>query len=218
MLKKHHGETRQVGYDASKPFGERTQYETKSGKLVEIHHKLERHDHDIVYTRVDTIEDYVAPMPNRVVQFLEETPEWIRRHLRIISGTIVRKSVLRRTVASEMQDTRFVSTSFGSPAIVLAGLYVPVGWSDRDMKWSGFFSSQKTCPPPPAGLKRFAGWCRKHWKGLTIANLALTLPVVIASFLFWQYGLEVGLSGSAIMLVVLLFIQFVVWFARSLDS
>lgn len=190
MLEENDGVTRQVGYDASKPFGQRTQYETKSGKLVEIKHDLERHDHDIVFTRVDTVADYPAPMPNRVVQFLNETPDFIRRHLRVVSGTIVRESVLRRTVATQVEDTRVVSTSLGSPAITIGDYYVPVGWSDRDMikGATGYFKEQRAYPPFYRRIKWKKLLRLPPWK-LTFGLIGAAL---VLSFVVWLFSLVVA--------------------------
>jgi hypothetical protein len=200
VLEEGDNQPRVVAYDETKPFGQRTKYEQKSGKLVEIKHDLERHDHDIVNMQTHTIADYPDPMPNRVVDFLNRTPAFIRHHLRVVSGVIIREQVLKRTLAVEMEDTRHTSTWLGSPALTLAGVFVPVGWSDRDMQSSKFFSGQNACPPPPSGIKKWARWLREHWRGTTLIS-GVVIALATLGALFWVDP-RFGFAGMVALLLV----------------
>lgn len=207
VIEKKNTRHEQVGYDATKPYGMRTQYEQRSDALIEIRHDLERHDHDIVQMKMHTVAEYPDEMPLRVAGFLESAPEFVRRHLAVVSGVIVREQVLRRTTDVELKEATIIeSTWLDSPAITLANRYVLVGWNGKDMlnESVAFFSGQRACPPPPAPPTRVV----RAWRWMTasrsrlvkVASLALGMPALGA--LSW-WSLRAGIAVAIVLLVVL---------------
>ncbi|MEJ0053169.1 MAG: hypothetical protein WDN10_00375 [bacterium] len=185
VLEDNYKPPKAIEVDETLPFGQRTLYQRSLGKLTRIDHDIERHDHDIVGMRVHTVEQYPDRMPPRVVGFLEQVPPIILRHLRIVSGVIVREQILKRTVATEVTDTRHTSTWRDSPAIVIGDIYVPVGWSDKDMGNAAFFSGQLACPPPPTRLVKFITWPRRH---PVLATIACTTLAVLSGATWRFFG------------------------------
>ena len=189
VLEQHDGTTK-VSVDETKPQGQRTTYEKREGKLVEVTRDLERHDHDIVNMQVHTVAEYPDQMPLRVVEFLNHAPAFILPYLRIVSGTIIREQVRKRTLGVELEDTRTVSTWLDSPAITLAD-YVPVGWSEKDMKAgpTSFFRGQKAWRPPPTWFERLADEANKH-PIVTFMNALLLGVLAIVVFEATVYILQ----------------------------
>ncbi|OGC87482.1 hypothetical protein A3C20_02425 [Candidatus Kaiserbacteria bacterium RIFCSPHIGHO2_02_FULL_55_25] len=219
-LEKSIPRTERVGYDATQPFGRRTQYETRADGLVEITHQLERHDHDIVDMQMHTLADYPYPMPSRVVRFLESTPDFIRRHLKVVSGMIVKEQMLKRTTDIEtVQATIIESTWLDSPAIVLGGLYAPIGWNGRDMakEVMNFFSGQKACPPPPNGVQKVALWFKGHWWRAVILSLIASL-LLIPSVFYMTMGYDAAVNASMVEVAVICVCDFVRWILYLLNE
>ncbi len=142
----NHNET---SVDLTVPFGQQTTYTTIEGRRYKITESVERHDHHIVRARIDTLGDYTGTIPDRIVRALNGAPDWLRPHLRVVSGDIT-KEVVRQRVVREHEEfhERVTSTYKGSPAITL-GQHALMGWSDDDTKREGvsFFKGQKARGP-----------------------------------------------------------------------
>lgn len=135
----------EISVDQTVPFGQQTTYTNISGNSHKIIEWVERHDHHIVRARVDTLPDYTEIIPGRIISALERAPEWLRPHLRIVSGDITKEVVARRVVRDTTEvHERTTSVYKGSPAVVL-GSYVLNGWSsdDTDREDSGYYRGQK---------------------------------------------------------------------------
>lgn len=135
----------EVSVDHSVPFGQQTTYTNIEHRRYKITEAVERHDHHIVKARVDTLEDYTGIIPDRIIRALNASPEWLRPHLRVVSGDIT-KEVVRQRVVREQEEVheRVTSTYKDSPAIAL-GSYALNGWSSDDTarEMSGHFRGQK---------------------------------------------------------------------------
>ena len=211
VMKKKDERTEHVSFDPTRPYGQRTQYEKRANAVVEITHELERHDHDIVGMRVHSIEEYPDPMPERIAEFLDQTPEFIRRHLHVVSGMIVREQVLCRTTGVETKNMTIVeSTWLDSPAITLAGVYAPVGWNGRDMvkEPTRFFSGQKAAPPPPSGARKwlplFFTHVRQHRRRYLFGTIGVTLLAIFA-YTASMVGIFPALVGATVLAVIGMF-------------
>ncbi len=131
--------------DLTVPFGEQTTYTTIEHRRYKITESVERHDHHIVKAKVNTLDDYTGVIPNRIIRVLDKAPDWLRPHLRVVSGDITKEVVARRVVREQEEvHERVTSTYKGSPAIAL-GSYALNGWSSDDTasEQSGFFRGQK---------------------------------------------------------------------------
>ncbi len=182
-------EDKQIGFDPTAPFGEQTIYEKTSGEIIKITTNLERHDHDIVNARTHSVEEYPDRMPQRVCDFLAQTPAWLRKHLVVVSGVITMECVRRRIVATEEVGEIVTSVYKQSPAIAL-GSYAPIGWSGDDLKReaTAFFLGQKARDPAVRNRRlRIIGWIAAS----VIAVASLT------GFIWWQVAESSRLSAEA---------------------
>lgn len=140
-------------YDPTAPYGERTTYTNSSGQVERTTHSLERHQHDIVDARTHSVEDYPDRMPQRVCDFLNQTPDWLRKHLVVVSGTITMERVRRRVVHTEDVGEIVTSVWKGSPALAL-GPYAPLGWSSDDLaRETAVFFNEKLAGPVRRALR-----------------------------------------------------------------
>lgn len=205
VIEEKSGEVVQIGFDATRPFGQRRELRTETGKLVEVTHDLERHDHDIIGMQTNTTWDYPDPLPVHVIDLLRQTPAFIRKHLRVVSGTIVKETIHRRTTETEMQDTRSSSTWLASPALDLGG-YAVAGWSERDMKpgYIGFSSFQKAGQMFRARLWNVAEKCRRMLSKHLIAFGVLVIAVFALIALAYWSGAAPTVCGTVAIFIAAL--------------
>ena len=179
-------EDKQIGFDPTAPMGEQTIYERTQGEIIEVTTTLERHDHDIVHARTHSVEEYPDQMPQRVVDFLNATPAWLRKHLVVVSGTITMERVRRRVVATEQVGEIVTSVYKASPAIAL-GSYAPIGWSGDDMlREATSFFSQKLAQP-----------AKRVVRNKTLMIVAATLLIVSAIIGAIWYAISESNRASA---------------------
>ncbi|HLC99773.1 MAG TPA: hypothetical protein VJC11_02305 [Patescibacteria group bacterium] len=125
-------------FDASLPYGERT--EVVITKETTTHRQItrERHIHHIVNARMHTVEQYADPMPSRVKEFRDAIPVWLKHQIAIVDGQITMEEVLRRDLANEtVTEVEQMAVDKYSPAFTLPisskiGFSL-AGWSADDL-------------------------------------------------------------------------------------
>jgi hypothetical protein len=180
----------EVEIDRSVPYGEQTTYTTIERQQWKITESVERHDHHIVKAKVNTLSDYTGLIPYRIIRALDRAPDWLRPHLRVISGDITKEVVARRIVREqEGVHERVTSVYKDSPAIAL-GAYAFNGWSsdDTSREESGHFSGQKVY----SAAKRVA-------RSQTMRTFLLVFAVIgliVGGIWYWVHSSNVSSQAS----------------------
>ncbi len=95
---------------------------------------LERHVHHIAQLKEFGVEEYKNTVPSRVKDFLDKAPVWLKPHLRIMDGRLIKKEALRQKVGEITTiETEVTSQWAYDPAICL-GEWCLIGWTEEDLR------------------------------------------------------------------------------------
>ena len=124
---------------------------------------IERHEHHVMDAEVHDPDKTHAPIPQDHQQFLNRIPTWIRKHVRVLEGKLIREEVVTAVVRKESFQSKPIRQSVNEetlPAIrptlefdpaILLGHYVLTGWTQREIEKEKHRRSQlpETPPAPP---------------------------------------------------------------------
>lgn len=147
--------------DESQPYGQRITYRDWVERVIRRREFKERHVHDIVQAKLHSVGEYPRRVPERIAEFLDAVPAWLRPLLQIVEGTITREEIVRRTTGDTTAvETDVISEWKGSPGVLL-GNFNLIGWSDDDLRgvvryYQGQAARRLTWPKVRARFWRFA--------------------------------------------------------------
>lgn len=98
-------------------------------------YSIECHEHHVIDAEVKPIGSAIYPIPADKQAFLEQTPPWIKQHLKILEGDLILERVIERNVGEDLWKTtpQLRSSYEIEPAIVL-GHYVISGWGETEIR------------------------------------------------------------------------------------
>ena len=98
-------------------------------------YSIERHEHHVMNTKLNSIGSTQFPIPEDKQAFLSRVPPWIKQHLKILEGDLILEKVDRRHVGDDhWKTTPQLRSSYEiEPAIVL-GHYVITGWGQKEVE------------------------------------------------------------------------------------
>ena len=102
-------------------------------------YSIERHEHHVMNTKLNSIGSTQFPIPKDKQAFLSRVPPWIKQHLKILEGDLILEKVDRRHVGDDhWKTTPQLRSSYEiEPAIVL-GHYVITGWGQKEIEKEAF--------------------------------------------------------------------------------
>jgi hypothetical protein len=123
---------RQTARDPQAPFGQRRTWEhSVHSRHRQVHSTVER-VHFLEGMSLLSFENYAKKLPLWARRLKTTIPEWMKPELQVVEGTIVREEISVLDEYTRAWETKTVTVSKSSPAIVLADL-VLAGWSNEDL-------------------------------------------------------------------------------------
>ena len=129
----------ETSFDASQPFGSRTQITGIRDRNMLRRQFHERHVHHIIRAKLHRFEEYPHRVPKHVAVFINAMPTSLQPHVHIVEGTITMEEVFRRQVGEqEFVASEVLSVHKYSPGVLL-GHFNLLGWSGDDLKSGSVF-------------------------------------------------------------------------------
>ncbi|MFM9962577.1 MAG: hypothetical protein ACKV2Q_15300 [Planctomycetaceae bacterium] len=103
---------------------------------------IERHEHHVMNAEARELDQAIHPIPLKHDELIDQIPEWLHPHLRVLEGTLILEQIVERQIREDQwqsepllrstQTEVLRSTHELDPAILL-GHFVLTGWGQRDV-------------------------------------------------------------------------------------
>ena len=98
---------------------------------------IERHEHHVMNAEAHELKREIHPIPRKHDELIDQIPEWLHPHLRVLEGTLILEQIVERQIGENQWQSEPILRSTHvthqiDPAILL-GHFVLTGWGERDV-------------------------------------------------------------------------------------
>lgn len=98
---------------------------------------IERHEHHVMNAETRDLDQKCHPIPRQHAELIDQIPEWLHPHLRVLEGTLILEQIVERQIREDQWQSEPILRSTHEtheidPAILL-GHFVLTGWGQRDV-------------------------------------------------------------------------------------
>lgn len=159
---------------------------------------IERHEHHVMNAEARELKQEIHPIPRKHDELIDQIPEWLHPHLRVLEGTLILEQIVERQIGENQWQSEPILRSTHvthqiDPAILL-GHFVLTGWGQRDVdreihrrRREASFETQALELPSPEALQEFG-------KLQTLAKASAATAVTMMLFSRLQPGVMLPLS------------------------
>lgn len=159
---------------------------------------VERHEHHVMNAEARQLGQVCHPIPREHDELIDQIPEWLHPHLRVLEGTLILEQIVERQLGENQWQSEPILRSTHEtheldPAILL-GHFVLTGWGQRDVdreihrrRREASFQTQAPELPSPEILQETG-------KLQTLVKTTAVLAVAMMLFSRLQPGVMLPLS------------------------
>jgi hypothetical protein len=159
---------------------------------------IERHEHHVMNAEARELKREIHPIPRKHDELIDQIPEWLHPHLRVLEGTLILEQIVERQIGENQWQSEPILRSTHvthqiDPAILL-GHFVLTGWGQRDVdreihrrRREASFETQALELPSPEALQ-------ESGKLQTLAKASAATAVTMMLFSRLQPGVMLPLS------------------------